>query len=164
MILYDLIKDLLPKEYAKIPKYSLGFYEEENAYKFIEPKGQWNTKINRPFLVVHEENNDVYFILLTTSNNKFGCTKDEKYGAVLYEPLIDTEKCIADKVKCNWIKGKSKIFKLKIRNNCFIVLKIKRFYFDQFFHICGKCDEKVIPDVINLIVREELKGWNITSF
>ncbi len=145
-----------------VPKFSIGFYKEKKSWSLIKPLGnKWGIKEKRPFIVVHTTEKYIYFILLTTSNFHFPCYKDRVYGITYNTPKVNIKDCNIDNAECLWIREDGKIFKRKINDDCAIVLRIGKKYFEEFFYTCGKCKESVIPEDLKIIVDQELKGWGI---
>jgi hypothetical protein len=159
----DILKreGLVPRE-KTFSEYEFGWLAEKRLWKKIEPryKRGWKLKDHRPFMVVKEENDYVYFILFTSSPFRFPCDKDREYGIEEETPEIDLGVCrVKDDGRCNSLRGGSKLFKRFNEGSCKIVLRIKGKLLEENSYRCGKCDEKDIPENVRTILERELREW-----
>ena len=143
---------------------TLGFIREkehrEEIAQNLHTKG-WNFKYKRPFKVVHSEPNGVFVVLLTTSRVDFYCKTD---GVLKLNrtPEVDTERCEKDRPECRWIKGTSRLFKVRAgKKNCY-VFRFAPAILKRIGVLCGRCGERALDGDAKKVVAYELqKYWGI---
>ena len=142
---------------------TLGFIREEEHKGELKKllNYEWNFRYRRPFKVVYRSRNGVFVVLLTTSGIDFYCKTD---GVLKLNrtPQVDTEKCEKEPPECQWIKGVSRLFKVRAgKRNCY-VFHFAPAILHKMGRVCGRCDENALDKEAKKVVAYELKKyWGI---
>ena len=143
---------------------TLGFISErehKDKLREILKTNGWKFKYRRPYKVVYKTYGGVFIVFLTTSETDFYCKTDLELG-LQETPQIDTERCEKYKPECGWIKGTSRMFKLRAgKSNCYL-FRLSPKLLKKMGEICGRCDKQATDRSFKRVVAYELKKyWNI---
>ena len=142
---------------------TLGFIKEDEYKEELKKllNYEWNFRYRRPFKVVYNDGQGIFIVLLTTSEVDFYCKTDTELG-LNSTPRMDTEKCEKEPSGCSWIKGTSRLFKIRGGRNYCYVFRFAPHNLKKMAHRCGKCADDALDNDAKKIVAYELKKyWNI---
>jgi hypothetical protein len=160
--LKKIFQDLEPKKEKSFERCQIGFILEKKYKALLQKstRANWHFKNKRPAKIIYVSDNEVYFILFSTSPWEYYCSTDFTLGIQTKSiPKVDLTECDLNE-NCHWFKsGKiSKPLKFKFHKYCYVISLHKKL-FEAIFTPCGKCSEDFLPPLLKKIVEYELKKY-----
>ncbi len=154
----EILKEAGLVDSHRIEKLSIWWYDEGRFWHLIQPYGRpWNVKTLRPFLVVGDDENFVYIVMMSTK--RFICE-----GLEERDMELDIDKCEIEPVgRCNWIRKKSNVFVRRLNTHCRIVLRIPKAFLETVAGRCGLCSEEILSEEIRIFIDREMEEWRRRS-